>query len=107
MSFDVQVRFLSSLPLDSNTAHDYSSDMATDYKKGEFVSNKHIPGSVYIVDTTDVLGGDPGGGTNYLIKPLHNSGRPVVVSNHSLNYYYKRLSKEDIPFVLLAGLDER
>lgn len=82
--------------------------MSTDtlYRKGEFVTNKRIPGSVYIVHIVGVLGDFRGGGDGYLLKALHNHNVYIAVDDHILDFYYTRLSEEDIPLILLSSLLE-
>lgn len=77
------------------------------YKKGDYVTNKSINGSVYVIHIVDVSGAGSGAGvTGYVIKGLHNHHSYVAVDDHILNYYYKRIPEEDIPYVLLESIVE-
>lgn len=78
--------------------------MATKYKKGDYVTNKSIAGSVFVVYLVDVSGLDGGGGPGYVLMRLHNHGDYIAVTEHVLDYYYCRISEEDIPFKLLDSL---
>lgn len=77
------------------------------YREGDYVTNKSINGSVYVVHLVGVSGaGSGGGGTGYVLKGLHHHASYVAVDDHILGYYYRRLAEEDIPFVLLESIVE-
>lgn len=78
----------------------------TQYKTGDFVSNKRIHGSVYVVHHTNVSGvNHGGGGTGYIIRSLHHHKALIAVDDHILNYYYTRVNEEDVPIILLDALN--